>query len=252
MSPKLLIAAALVAVASAGCARAPGDPPLTHTANVDVGGAVLYAGNPDERLSGVAVTLTDIDGDTRSAITGSGGLWTITNVRPGVYVETYEAPGYEPFSATFGIEAFGEDDVKNAFIPRPDVSLAETRLTATVSGPFSAVLRDGDAPLDGFNGATFLYSEASGGDIVVTFSRLLLPDDADVRATDGGDTVDADRTDTATQTVFTLPGAELVSQLDADSDGLTFLFLEIDVEGLTPIHEEIEGMSALLRYNATP
>lgn len=239
MNAKLLIAGTLVALVAAGCSRGPGDPPIIHKANADVGGAVRYAGNPDERLSGVTVTLTDMDGETRTAVTGSGGLWTITNVLPGVYIETYEAPGYETFTGTFGVDAFGPDDVKNAFVQRPDVALAETLLVATVSGPFAAVLQDGDSPLDGFLGASFLYSEATGGDIVVTFSRLLLPTDAgDVRARDGGNTVEGNRTDTATQTVITLPSAELISQLDADSDGLTFLELEIDVVALTPIHED--------------
>lgn len=253
MNAKLLTAGALVALVAAGCSRAPGDPPLTHKANVDVGGAVRYSGNPDERLAGVTVTLTDMDGDTRTAVTGSGGLWTITNVLPGVYIETYEAPGYETINGTFGVDAYGEADVKNAFVQRPDVFLAETLLVATVSGPFAAVLQDGDSPLDGFLGASFLYSEAAGGDIVVTFSRLLLPTDGgDVRADDGNNTVEGNRSDTATQTVITLPGAELVSQLDADADGLTFIQLEIDVLALTPIHEDFESMQSRLQYNAAP
>ena len=62
---------------------------------------------------------------------------------------------------------------------------------------------------------------------------------------------DADRSDTATQTVFTFQAGDL-AQLVTDSDPLTFVDLRMDVAGLTPLHEDIESFDAVLRFNALP
>lgn len=258
-APPFTIAIALFFTSGCG-GPGGGAPPPTHAVKIDVGGAVVYAGDPAERLEGVTVTLTDLDGDTRTATTGASGLWRIDNLRPGVYVETYELMGYETASRTFGLDAGGPQDVRNVFVPRPDMLLRETRLVADVGAPFSTVVLDGDAPVDGFAGNVLVYRPATDGDIVITFSRRLL-DGGEVRFLDtlgGFEAVDAKRSDSATQTTFTVRGSDL-AQLNgdngpaADTDPLTFSELRFeDLDALTPLHGDPESFDAIVRFNVQP
>ncbi len=243
-------------LAAAACGRK--EPGQTHTVKADVGGAVTFSGDPAIRLGGVLVTLTDLEGNTRTATTSVDGLWIIENVLPGVYIETYELAGYETWSGAFGIDAFGPNDVKNVFVPRPDVGLDERHLRASVSAPFPMVLMDGDQPVDGFGGVTAVYHPAVDGTITATMDRRII--DGNARLIDGetGNALDADRTDTATETVFTWDATQ-IDQLNGggglttDTDPFTFHIILIEnVDAITPLHARFESFDAGHAFNAAP
>lgn len=239
-----------------GCGNA--GPSPTHTVRMDLGGYVTWAGDTTRGLAGVTVTLTDIDGETRTAVTNSQGLWVIEDVKPGAYIETYEAAGYEMFMDTFLLEAAGENDVKNIFVSRGTVTLFETRLRATVA-PYGIVLMDGDDARDGFGGIAATYT--SGTDIVVTFNRRVYnPGGFEVYLFDepSGDFA-MGTVDTATETTFTI-SADDIAAMDGgqgpttDTDPFTWdLFLIINnVDSWTPLHGTLESMDAGIEMNATP
>lgn len=251
----------IIAIASLMLAAC-GDKPQgqTHNVAIDVGGSVVYAFDTTEKLGGVTVTLTDLDGNSRSATTSANGLWTIENVLPGIYIETYSATGYETYAGSFGLDApLGENDVKNVFISRGEVSLQEERLRLTISAPFSVTLENGDDPTDGFNGLALVYRPSADGTVTATFSRRLLPGTGEVYLQFFDTAVFGTRSDTATETVFTIDGAAIDLEYGqfpnngTDTDPYTLHHLLTDgIVALTPIHGDVEQFGALLRYNATP
>ena len=106
INPERVAVAALSLCAiliAGGCGDA--RPASTHNVKIDVGGSVVYAEDAQEGLAGVLVTLLDVDGEIETTTTNSAGLWTIENVHPGVYVETYELAGYETSTGTFAVPA---------------------------------------------------------------------------------------------------------------------------------------------------
>lgn len=251
-----MVAAGSLLGSVAGCGNA--GPAPTHTVEIDLGGFVAWFGDTTVGLPGVTVTLTDIDGDTHIAVTNSQGLWVISNVKPGAYIESYEAAGYETITDTFLLEAVGENDVKNIFVSRGTVVMQETRLRATVS-PFGLVLMDGDSPIDGFGGIVATYT--SGMNIVVTFSRRIFnPGGFDVFVYDEVlDEFALGVVDTATETTFTVSAADIAAMNGdlgpfTDTDPYTWtlhLFLD-NVNSFTPIHGTMESLDATVDMNSTP
>lgn len=239
-----------------GCGSA--GPSPTHVVRIDLGGYVAWSGDTTRGLAGVTITLTDIDGDTRTAVTNSQGLWVIEDVKPGAYIEMYEATGYEPVTDTFLLEAGGENDVKNIFVSRGTVTLVETRLRATVA-PYGVTLMDGDDVRDGFGGIAATY--VSGTDIVVTFSRRIYnPGGFEVYVIDdpSGDFA-LGVIDTSNETTYTIRAADIAAMDGGlgpatDTDPYTWdLILYIDnVQSWTPMHGTLESMDASIEMNATP
>lgn len=233
-----------VALLVAACG---GEPSQTHNVQIDVGGSVSYALDPSEGLAGVVITLTDVDGNVRIGTTNSAGLWTIENVLPGVYAETYELAGYETVESTFSIPAGGENNVKNVFITRAAVYLSETPLTMTVS-PFSATLRPADPMYDGLGGVTMVYSTSGNADVVVTFSRRVI--NGNVRIIDGLTGQQAFATADTTRTIWTISEAQISNinggitpanpGIRTDQDSFTWSRLMIQtVTSYTPIHGDV-------------
>lgn len=249
-----LLALGVVLAPVSGCGGAPAS---THNVRVDVGGSVVYALDPGEGLAGVSVGLADVEGEIETATTNSAGLWTIENLRPGVYTETYSLAGYEPFVGTFAIPAGGENNVKNVFLTRPEVALSEVGLVASIS-PFDVEVRDGDEPHDGLAGASMTYSSSAGGAIVVTFDRRIASGTVRLRDTETDQQISA--TSDALDQVFTFSEAQISTlngggpngHLTVDSDPFTWHRIDINVNTYTPIHGDLVHTSARIWFNAVP
>lgn len=248
-----LVAAGALMGVTAGCGGTA--PAPTHTVRMDVGGVVRWSGDLTTSLPGVTVTLTDIDGDTETAVTNSQGLWAIDNVDPGAYIETYELAGYETVTDTFFLEAVGENDVKNIFVSRGTIGLDETHLRAMVA-PYGVELRDNDSFRDGFGGVSAVYT--TGQTVVVTLSRRVLAASAVVFLRDdiSGDFAFGNLDTTETQ--FTIDPADMAAMdgdlgPTTDTDPFTWtLELVVSVDSYSPIHGSFENLDASIEMNATP
>lgn len=245
---------AVVMVAAAGCGGSGGQGSIVHDVKFDVGGAVHYLLDVDRPLSGVTITLTDVDGKTEVATSSSNGLWTATNLHPGPWVERFELAGYEPVERAFVLAVGGENDISNVFEARPDAFLEETLLRATIA-PFGVTIYGGQSFRDGF-GYTLEYSLASDGPIVITFSRPVYDADADLRDGETGQNQGANF-DAVTDTV-TITEADINSingganPLTVDSDPWTFHRIQIYAAAITPLNGDDEGLFANLYINAVP
>ena len=250
-----LFAASLVL--AAGCNTGPAPMNQTSNVKVDVGGSVRYGLGENEPLAGVTVTLTDIDGETYVTTTSATGLWVLSNLAPGTYTSRFEATGYEPSEGVAPLDAFGENDVKNVFVPYGDVYLLETSLTANVSTQFSISLREGDDPIDGFQGAVLRYSSMQDADVIVTFDRLLVGGFVYIYDLESGDIAIANQDDSSGVSVFTIEEAEIENinggaGMTADTDPLTFNYLVVFGNGYSPIHGDGISLYATARFNAVP
>lgn len=257
---RLTLGRVLVAVAAAmGIAVGCGGPPpeaQTHNVKIDVGGMVIYALDADEVLPSVAVTLTDVEGETLTAQTTSAGLWVIENIAPGVYSESYVLAGYETQTGTFTIPAGGENNVRNVFISRGTVALDESEITASIS-PFSVTVGNGDELRDGLAGAVMVYSSAGNGDIVVTFPRYVVSGTVQLRDLSTNQVLNA--TPDAGRTIWTFDETD-IGQINFGTDMLTldqepYTWHRLQLNGVTtytPIHGDLVSMSANLYFNATP
>lgn len=240
----------------AGCGNS--GPAPTHTVRMDLGGSVVWSGDFLTPIPGLLVTLTDIEGNTETAVTNSQGLWVIADVKPGAYVETYEAPGYETFTDTFLLEAGGENDVKNIFVSRGIIGMDETNLWASVS-PYDITLRNGDSFRDGFGGIAATWT--TGTDIVVTMSRRVYnPGGFEVYLFDepSGDFA-LGVIDTSTETTYTISAADIAAIdgglgpfTDTDPYSWTLSLIVNNVDSWTPIHGTLEQVDANVEMNATP
>ncbi len=248
------LAAFAVAVATAACG---GAPPQTHNVKIDVGGSVVYALDPSEGLAGVAIVLTDVEGREYTATTNSAGLWTIENVLPGVYSESYSLAGYDPLTGTFSIPAGGENNVANVFITRPAVALEEEPLVATIS-PFSTSLVDGDQPFDGLGGAVLVYSSSGNADIVVSFTRRVVGGNVSLRDDDTGQQIGAQADATGMIWTFseadiaTINGGGVTGHLTVDQDPFTWHRIQVSVTSFTPLHGDLVQTQATARFNCVP
>lgn len=250
----LLIAPTLLLAAGCGHAGAPAN--QTSDVRVDVGGLVTYSGDPAVLLDGVTITFTDLDGETFVATTNVGGVWTLLDLRPGVYTERFERAGYETQTGFFSVEATGENDVTNIFIDHPQTSMPETQLTVTVSAPLAATLRDGDDPVDGF-GFTAIYRPSVDGTVTATMDRVLVDGILYLYDSLGGEFAVGDRDDTSGVTVFTIDESDIDALnsntgLMTDGDPMTFDYLYVGGEAYGPIHGDLITLDAVVTFNAAP
>jgi hypothetical protein len=244
------------AVVMSGCGGG-AEPASTHNVKIDAGGSVRYAFADQEPLSGVIVTLTDVDGEVYTVTTNSAGLWTLENLQPGVYVEEYALAGYLAQTGTFAIPAGGENNVKNVFLTRPDVFLEEMPATAAVS-PFDVTVIDGAEPRDGLAGVAMSYSSSGNAAIVITLSERAAF--GFVRLTDDETGQDIFATPDATDTVFTFSEAA-ISQINGggpdgaltfDQDPFSWHEIDINLTYYTPIHGDLVDLDATLFFNSVP
>lgn len=243
-----------IALAAGGCGG--DEPAATHNVKIDVGGSVVYAFDVQEGLAGVLVSLLDVDGELVTTTTNSAGLWTIENVRPGVYVEEYSLAGYDTMTATFAIPADGENNVENVFITRPTVGLSEISLVATVA-PFGLSLLDGDSVNDGIGNVTAVYSSSGDTAITVTFNRRA---EGFIRLTDGETDQDIFATPDANFMTWTfseaaigaINGGGIGGGLTTDTDPFTWHRIQVNVSSYTPIHGDLIPMDADVFFNAVP
>lgn len=166
-----LVSAALTAfVTAAGCSggggKSDGDGRIDE---LRVGGAVTYCNlSEDIPLSGVAVTLTDFDGDVTDTTTGADGLWEMNGVDEGVYTVGFSLAGYETAWDTAAVSQ--PEGSPSAFVDFGNRCLAEELATASVA-PFGASVVNGQTLTIDDGGAPFVYDRSDDGDIVVTLSR---------------------------------------------------------------------------------
>lgn len=236
------------------CGRS--DRPSTYSIRFDVGGAVAYRNDPATPLAGVRVTLSSVESLELSTTTNSAGLWTISDLEPGVYAETYDLDGYEPVFGSFSLDAFGENDFSNVFVSRPTVELREFPIRASVL-PLGATLTHGDALIDGVGGNEFVYDVSADGAILVTFNYRVYTAGYAYLEDGMTGTFATASLDSATSTIFTFSEAQLDamnggSGLTADQNPSTLHYLYVTGDSFTPIHGEPTAMVATLRFNAVP
>lgn len=254
MDAKRPLLAAIVVVV-AGCGDGGGGHSNRHAVQFDVGGFVAYEGERTVGLPGVAVTLVDSFASSDTATTGSNGLWTITDVDPGVYVERYELAGYEPVTGAFALEAFGENDVSNPFIARSDVLLEELRLAAIVT-PFNVEVQDTSELIDGVGNHAIAYDISSDGPIVVEFPQALASGFV-ILEDEVTNEFESAILDSVSMAQFVLSEATIDAMntgagLTADNDPLTRHRLSMFVSAYSPIHGKPLTLEASLEFNAVP
>jgi hypothetical protein len=228
----------------------------THTVEFDVGGFVAYQGEPDVGLPSVAVTLLDADGETYSATSGSSGLWSIDNLKPGVYTERYELAGYEPVTGAFALEAFGENDVSNPFVARPPILMEDMRLRVTIS-PFGALLENGDELFDGVGSNAFAYSNAQGEPVVLVFNMVAAP--GSLAILDDMTTFDfvvGGLDSSGSVTTISILGSQIAAMNSGEgltpSVGLEWNRLRISASAQTPVHGELVALDAAVWFSTLP
>lgn len=248
------IALGLAVMVAAGCGGGGGRSSVVHDVKFDVGGRVSYLLDPARPLSGVTITLTDVDGETKVATSASNGLWTASDLHPGPWIERLELAGYEPLERTFVLAIGGENDVANVFEGRPDAFLQETLLRVATS-PFVVEIHDGQTFRDGY-GYTMQYSVAAQGSIVLTLSRPVYYVDAELQDMETGQNVNASYDSVARTLTFaesdidTLNGGN--NGITTDTEPWTWHRIRIDGGAVTPLNGDDESFFATLFFNAVP
>lgn len=253
---RILAAVAMLGVGvTAGCGGPPAEE-QTHNVKIDVGGSVVYALDASEPLPSVLITLTDVEGETRTAQTTSAGLWAIEDIAPGVYTESYALAGYETQTGTFTIPAGGENNVRNVFMSRGTIGLSETGMIASIS-PFSVEVENGDELRDGLAGSVMVYSSAGNGDIVVTFPRYVASGTVQLRDLETNQSLNA--TPDTNRMIWTFDEADIgqinfgTEMITLDQEPYTWHRIQLNnIATYTPIHGDVVTLSANLYFNATP
>ena len=249
---RMALALAVTGGIAAGCGGGSGKSSRLEDVRFDVGGRVLYLMDPDRPLSGVLVTLTDVDGDTKTAETAENGLWTATNLPPGPWVERFELAGYEPVERRFILSVDGANDIANVFEGRPDALLQET-LLRTTTAPFGVQVRDAETIRDGFE-RTLQYSVTANGGIVITFDAAVIDADADLRDGETASTIFASFDSVAGTLTFAESDIDGMngSGLTTDTDTWTWHRIRIFADRVTPLNGELDTYFATLYFNAVP
>lgn len=255
-SIRLALTGAIALATAWGCG---GPPASTHAVSFTVGGAVYYGGGPaNVPLSGVTVSITDIDGKTKTAVTNSSGLWAIHKVLPGPYADSFTLSGYEPVSGTFLIDAQGQNNISNSFFGLPDVIMDEPALVATIE-PYGVQISDGETLTDGFGGISAVYHYPPATPVTVNFNRPIFA--GSIRFSDqtgGGGGFPTTFVNTAGTTSLTISAAQIDAMNgnqgpQTDTDPFSFGEIRIqNVQTITPIHGNLQQMDATLRINVAP
>ena len=246
---------ATILVLASSCGGGDNEGSGLQSVEFDIGGSVAYAGDATEFLPGALITVVDLTGEERSTTTDSHGLWSLTDLPPGVYFERYELEGYEPLVGIFSLEAFGENDVENPFVSRPPALLTESLLRASAM-PFAVTIEDGSQLDDGFGGLSLVYRPAADGAITLEFTHPLDASFASLEDTITGDFIIA-VLDSTTGSVFRFSE----NAIEALNDGAGLItdtlpqtkhHIFVSANARTPIHADPIELDATIEFQAEP
>ena len=237
-------------LAAVGC----GPDKVTETLqnpNFAVGGSVAYVGDTDYAISDANITITDLGGKTWEGTTNEDGLWKISDLHEGSYLIEYSKDGYESLLGAFDLDAIGENDFTDMYLGLGQTTLAETRLTATVSAPFQVVLENGDFMAHG-GPQVLRYSLASDGIVTVDFNMPIYSGDFVVRIYNqqSGSAVYATPDTGRTHWTFSAADLDTLFTGYADVDPFTLHALEIlGAWSYTEIHDDVTSVSAEIQFD---
>ena len=240
-----------------------------HNIDVSLGSFVYYDNNgnsgydpaEDTALSGVTITITDIDGVSESATSNTNGIWVLENVQPGSYLISLSLTGYETILDDIDVTLVDAENVGNAFFDVDPVQMQESEMEITL---LSNTLTSGDSPANGVNGVSASYDISADTDIVANYSQTVVSASLSMSCTSlvgtgGANSGVSGTVSNSNVSTLTLPEANINlcldgSDADALADGMdtnayTYATMTVAATWITPIHGTSRSHSSTLAFN---